>query len=231
MNKLLTEINEMHFSARLFKSTAIAIIGLALGVALWTATAPISVAQGMTAERMVEESLPQGQTMAKANKPDLLSAVCSAVKKFPKSAPQIVRVAASARPEWSKDIMRTAFRCVGTSDCGLLGRIYRSLVAADPENANALTELAIELAPSCSGTFQPGGGGGDDDDGGVFGNAPGNQNPPPGSIGGGGGQGNVVAVCLNGVTRFFSPEGAEDFLNGNPGATLGACGVTDDQNQ
>ena len=45
MKNMLKGTNGTHFSARLLRSTAVAITGVALGFALWTATAPISVAQ------------------------------------------------------------------------------------------------------------------------------------------------------------------------------------------
>ncbi len=196
------------------------------------ATAPAARAQGNNPSALIEKSLPQGQTLANASKADLLSAICSAVQKNPKAAPQIVRVAVTARPELAKDILRTAFRCAGSSDCSLLGRILRGAIAGAPDQSSALTSLAIELSPDCSGSFQPGGGGGSGDDGGNYGNAPGNQNPPPGTIGGGGGgQGTVVAVCFAGTTRFLSPQAAEDFLRNNPGAKVGPCVVTPVTNQ
>ncbi|MDQ6624181.1 MAG: hypothetical protein M3Y86_11955, partial [Verrucomicrobiota bacterium] len=163
---------------------------------------------------------------------DLLSAICSAVKKYPKSAPQIGRVAATARPEMAKDILRTIFRCLGSGDCNLLGRTLRGIISAVPNDASGLTSLAVELAPDCAGAL--GGGGTNPSDEGNYGNVPLNQNPPPGSIGGGGGQGTVVAVCVAGVeTRFFSPEGAQDFLKAhkNDGTHLGPCVVTPVTNQ
>jgi hypothetical protein len=225
MKNMLKGSNGTHFSARVLRSTAVAITGVALGVALWTATAPISTAQDASPERMIEESLPQGRTMANATKPQYLAAVCSAVKKFRDAAPQITRAAVAQKEAWRNDILRTVFRCLGTRDCVLLGRVLNGLVSAYPDDANALTELAVELAPGCADTF---GQGGTPDDGG-FGNAPGNLNPPPGSIGGSGGQGNLVAVCHNCRVIFVSPAAVQGHLN--HGDTLGACQVTPCQNR
>ncbi len=104
-------------------------------------------------------------------------------------------------------------------NCKRLNAVLQGAIAGAPGSASQLTELAAQLAPKCFGGGTP-----PPED--NFNAAPGNLNPPPGSIGGGGGQGNVVAVCFNGVTRFFSPQGAEQFLRNNPGATLGACVVT-----
>jgi hypothetical protein len=225
MKNMFKGSNGTHFSARVLRSTAVAITGVALGFALWTATAPISVAQDASPEQMIQQSLPQGRTMATASKPQFLAAVCSAVKNFRNAAPQIVRAATEARGAWRNDIIRTAVRCVGNRDCTVLGRIHNALVGAYPDDASQITELFGQLAPNC--TF--GGGGTPGDDEGGFGNAPGNLNPPPGSIGGSGGQGNLVAVCHNGFVIFVSPNAVQAHLN--HGDTLGACQVTPSQNR
>jgi hypothetical protein len=223
MKKLLMVSNGEHLAARIVKAALVLFITIGLSVMFWVASSPVAKAQDMSPEKMIESQLPQGKSVQTAGKAEFLAAVCAAVKKYRPSAPQIVAFAADLKSEWRNDIMRTAFRCVGTGDCRLLGRILRALTAANPNDAQELTELAIELAPNCASAF--GGGGGHDDEG-NFGNPPGNLNPPPGSIGGGGGQGNVIAVCFNGQTLFFSPQGAQEFLNANPGATLGECQVT-----
>jgi hypothetical protein len=222
MKNMLKGSNGTHFSARLLRSTAVAITGVALGFALWTATAPISVAQGSSPEQMIQQSLPQGRTMANATKPQFLSAVCSAVKNFRDAAPQIVRAAIEARSAWRNDIIRTAVRCLGNRDCDALNRVHNALVGAYPDDASAITELFGQLAQNCD--F----GGGTPDEG-NYGNPPGNLNPPPGSIGGSGGQGNLVAICHNGRTIFVSPRAVQAHLN--HGDTLGACQVTPSQNR
>jgi hypothetical protein len=228
MKKLLMVSNGEHLAARIVKATLVLLITLALGTMFWVASTPISKAQNMSPERMIESQLPQGKTVQTAGKAEFLAAVCAAVKKFRSAAPAIVRSAVDSHPEWKKDILRTAFRCIGSGDCRLLNRVLHAAITGHENDARELTELAIELAPDCASAF--GGAGGGSDDEGNFGNPPGNLNPPPGSIGGGGGQGNVIAVCFNGVTQFFSPEGAQDFINTHPGATLGACQVTQSQN-
>ncbi len=141
----------------------------------------------MTPARMVEANLPQGQTIATASKADLLSALCAAVKKNPKAAPQIARKVAASPPDLAKDIVQTVFRCLGDRDCNLLGRSLRAVISAVPGDASGLTTLAVELAANCAPSFPGPGIPGDE---GNFGQGPGNQNPSPGTIGGGGGQGN-----------------------------------------
>ncbi|MDQ6656372.1 MAG: hypothetical protein M3Y80_11225 [Verrucomicrobiota bacterium] len=227
MKNMLTRPAGTHFTARLLRSTAVLFTGVALGFALWTATAPMSIAQGMSPTQMIEANLPQGRTLATATKPQLLAAVCAAIKKNRGDAPQIVRVAVAAHKPWTTDIVRTAFNCVGSRDCRLLGQIFHAAVSSDPDDASALTDLATSLAPDCASSFQ-GNGNGNGEGEGNFGNGPGNVNPPPGSIGGGAGQGNTVAICHNGRTIFVSPRAAEAFLR--QGDTLGPCRVTPTQN-
>ncbi len=229
MTKMLKGSNGRHLSW--LRSTAVAIVGLGLAVALWSATVPMASAQGggdMT--RAVQDNLPRGQTVANASKADLLSAICAAVRKNRNQAPQIGRAIAQVRPDLAKDVLRTIFRCLGSDDCRLLGRVLRFVNEAVPDQASGNTSLALELAPDCATAF-PGGGPGGPDDGGNFGQGPANQNPPPGTIGGGGGQGNVVAICHNGKTIFVSPQGAENHLKNHPGDSLGACVVTPSSNQ
>lgn len=221
MKNMLTVSNGEYLAARSVRAALILLTTCALGAMFWVATIPAQ-AQSMSPVKMIESQLPQGKTIQTAEKADFLAAVCAAVQKFSSAAPQIAAAAAATHPEWKKDILRTIFRCLGTEDCRLLGRVLRALTAGDPR-ASELSELALELAPGCATSF---GGGQPGDDGGGFGNAPGNLNPPPGSIGGGGGQGNVIAICVNGLTRFVSPEEAQRILNSTPGATLGACVVT-----
>ena len=226
MKKMLTLSNGQPLAARILKSTLVLFIGLVLGTAFWVASMPVAHAQDMSPARMIESQLPAGKSMNSANKQEYLGALCSAVKKFRDAAPQIVRVAVDAHPNWSKDILRTAFRCLGTDDCDLLGRVLRAAISGNEGAAAALTRLAVELAPNCSNSFP----GGTEPGEGNFGNPPGNQNPPPGSVGGGGGQGNVVAVCHNGTTIFLTPQGAQDDLKKNPGDYLGPCVVTQTKN-
>jgi hypothetical protein len=223
MKNMLKGTNGTHFSARLMRSTAVALTGVALGFALWTATATISLAQESSPQQMLEQSMPAGQTMASASKPQFLGAVCSAVKKFRNAAPQIIRAAVEARGAWRNDIIRTAVRCMGVKDCAGLGSVHSALVGAFPADASEITDLFAQLAPSC--TF---GGGEPAPDEGNYGNPPGNLNPPPGSVGGSGGQGNLVAVCHNGRVIFVSPRAVQAHLN--HGDSLGSCQVTPTQN-
>lgn len=233
MKKLLTVSKGEHFAARLLRTMAVLLIGLGLGLAFWTATAPVVQAQDPSANfvRSVEQELPEGSTMASASKQQLVDALCAAIRKRPQSAPQLARVAAAARPEWNKDIMRAAFRCAPEGNCALLGRIYRAMVDANPDDASELNALAVRLAPDCASSF--GGEPGEDEGEGAFGGGPGNQNPPPGSIGGGGaGQGGRCQVCHveGGTRRTLTVSCNAVPLHLGHGDTEGPCPVTPTQN-
>ncbi len=221
MKKMLMVSNGEHFAARLIKATMVLLIGLALGTAFWAASTPSAQAAGMTAAQMIESQL-HGKTIATASKTDLSAAVCAAIRNNKSSARGIMQAAVSAHPDWRNDLLHSAFSCAGNQDCKLLGQILHGAIDGAPSAASSLTDLAGSLAPTCASAF----GGAPMETEGVFGNPPGtNLNPPPGTVGGGGGQGNVVAVCVNGQTRFVTPENAQNLINSGE-ATLGACQVT-----
>jgi hypothetical protein len=173
---------------------------------------------------VVENHLPAVQGLHKVSKGEFLTALPAAIKQYERVAPQLSGGATIVRKEWARDILRTAFDAAGPG-CGLRARILRSVIAADPEEADALAELAIELSPGCAGAF--GGSGGETAPGG-FGTPPSIDNfgnPPGLSFGvGAGGQGNLVAICHNGRTIFVAPQAVGAHLR--HGDTLGACQVT-----
>ncbi len=228
MKKMLTVSNSGPRSARIVKATSMLLISLALGTAFWVASTPVAQAEEMSPTKMIESQLPSGKTTASANESEYLAAVGGAVRKYRSSAPQIVHAAVIAHPAWKKNILRAAFRNLGTEDCRLLNAVLHAAIASDGSDASELTDLAIELAPNCASAFPHAAGGGGTEGEGNFGNPPGNVNPPPGSIGGGGGQSNLVAVCHNGHTIFVAPPAVEAHLR--HGDTVGPCVVTQIQN-
>ena len=166
------------------------------------------------------------KSLRRADKLAFMNAVPNSIKRYRQVAPQLSGGAVMVRKEWARDVLKEAFKAVG-SDCGMRGRILHSVIAAAPELAAELTELAVALGPDCAGAF--GGGGGAPSNGGDFGNPPdANSALPPADVGGsgGGGQGNVIAICHNGHTIFVSPQGAEFHLRNHRGDTLGPCQVT-----
>ena len=237
MKKLLTVSGGEHFAGRIRRTLGVLLIGFGLSTALWVATMPVAEAQtnqvSLNFVRAIESELPQGQTMANASKPNLLRALCAAIKKDRRNAAQIVRSAVSARQQWSKDILRAAFNCVGTTraNCDLLGDIYQSYIAAKPDDANDATELAVQLAPECASSFQARG---DGEGEGNFGDATANQLPPPGSISGGGGsQSGRCQVCHtsgNGQRKTLTISCNAVPAHIGHGDTEGPCPVTPTQN-
>jgi hypothetical protein len=180
---------------------------------------------------VIENRLDSLKNLRGVGKAQFLQALPNAIQEYRQIAPQLAGGATIARKEFARDILRESFKAVG-GDCGMRGRILHSVIAADPEEAAALTEMAIALGPDCAGAFGGRGAGGQETGEEGFGNAPVNPsfgNPP--GIPGGGGQGNVVAICHNGQTIFLSPSDAERHLRDNPGDTVGPCQVTSFQNR
>jgi hypothetical protein len=220
MKNMLTGKNGLHFTARLLRSTALAVTGVALAVTLWMAAAETTFAQNDPRQQL--QTALGGTSPAEAGRAELLRAVTTLSQGNRNRAPQIARAAAEARPEWATDVLRAAFSTLGSDDCALAGRILRAVIAAAPDQAAQLTELAQQLAPNCNFPGADPGAGAPDEGG--FGAAPLNMNPPPGSIGGRGGQGNLVAICHNGRTIFVSPAAVDAHLG--HGDTVGPCQVT-----
>ncbi len=174
---------------------------------------------------VLEGQLPAVQSLRKVGKEQFLGTLPKAIKRYRQIAPQVSGRAAMVRKDWALDVLEEAFKAAGP-DCGMRARILRSVIAAAPEKAPELTELAISLGPDCAGAFG-GGGASPSSDSDGFGNpASLNNSLPPFPSIGGGGQGNVIAICHNGQTIFVSPQEAEAHLRNHGGDTLGACTVT-----
>ncbi len=226
-NLIIMESNGEHRARQIVKATLVLLTVAALSAMFWVASTPVAKAESPAElTSMLQAEMPAGKTVQDASKAEFLAALNSAVEKHRNSAPALASLAASLHPEWKKDILRTIFHTLGDKDCVALARVLKALSDGDP-NASELNDLAIELAPNCASTFGselPGIGEGGD--AGGFGGGPSGVSAPPGSIGGGGGQGNLIAICFNGVTQFLSPDAASEFVRSHPGATVGECQVT-----
>jgi FecR protein len=180
---------------------------------------------------VIEHDLPSVRSLHSVGRGEFFGALPASIKQWRNVSPQLSGSATIIRREWARDILRSAFQAVGP-DCPLLTKILRSVVAADPSEASALTHLAIELMPQCAEQFKNIGIAGEKNGGG---DGAGGPAPNPGfgnsTIAGGGGQGNVIAICHNGRTLFLSPGAAQQQLQKNPGDTFGPCQVTPAQNQ
>ena len=241
MKKLLTVPQGEHFAAQIRGTMAALLIGLALVMVLWTATAPVAEAQGPDAQQTLQSNLPPNTSMAKATKGQLVAAVTGAVKSSPRGIGQFVRLAAQARKGDVEDIVAAAIRALGRNpDCQLVVQAVDAGMDANPDVAARIVELALRLAPNCASQIQQmdraGGRGtdGSEEGEGNFGNAPGNQNPPPGSISGGGGsQSGRCQVCHttgNGQRKTLTISCNALPAHIGHGDTEGACPVTPTQN-
>ena len=105
---------------------------------------------------MIENGLPAVQGLRGVGKCSFLSALPAAIKHYRQVAPQLAGGATIVRREWARDILREAFKTIGP-DCAMRARILRSVIAAAPEHAAELTELAVALGPNCAETFGGGG--------------------------------------------------------------------------
>ena len=243
MKKLLTVSKGEHLAARVRGTLAVLLIGMSLGLALWTATTPLAQAQGSSAEQTLQSKLPANTSLAKANKNQVVQAVGAAVQGSPRNIGQFVSVAAQARKGDAVDIVAAAIRALGTDpDCDLVVRAVEAGVEASPKNAAQIVENAVRVAGTCGPAVQqataanrPNDAGSRGDAGeGNFGNTAGNQNPPPGSISGGGGsQSGRCQVCHRdgqgrGRTLTISCNAVPAHIR--HGDTEGPCPVTPTQN-
>jgi FecR protein len=155
MQKLLTAWNGGHWFGELLKPAFVLLGGLALGFAFWTTTAPVAKAREMTPAEMIQSKLPPAKTLVTASKPEVLFAVCGAIREWTNDAPQIVRTAAEARKESARDIVATGIRCLGDHpDCKLAGGIVGAGLAVNPAAASNIIDLALQLASDCRGAIE-----------------------------------------------------------------------------
>jgi hypothetical protein len=101
---------------------------------------------------LIQSKLPPGKTIVTATDPELLDAVCNAVKQSPAELASIVRTVAPARKRLQMDIFCKAVRCAserGALDCNLVNDILRQWTRERPDEAAHLLELALSCAPNC----------------------------------------------------------------------------------
>ena len=233
MKKLMV-INTDHLFGRFLRSAVVLFIGIALGFVFWTATAPVAkAARDMTPADMIQSKLPTPKTLMSATKPEVLSAVCGAVKKWRTDAAQIARTAAGARKEIAGDIVASAISCLGEHpNCDLTGQIVAAGLAANPDGSANIMELALQSAPDCYAAIERAAGG-ERGEGGGFTDPPSNQNPPPGTTGAGAGQEKCI-VCHNphNYHEIEIPcDQVDKFLKNHPGDYRGRCQATPPKNR
>ena len=233
MQKLLTAWNGAAWFGELLKPAFVLLVGLALGFAFWTTTAPVAKAREMTPAEMIQSKLPSAKTLVTASKPEVLFAVCGAIREWKNDAPKIVRTAAEARKELAGDIVATGIRCLGDHpDCELVGEIVGAGLAANPAAASNIIDLALQLAPDCRGAIEVAAGPAEGPVNVL--NGPANINPPPGSVLGGGGgftpEEAAVTICDHGQNVQLPASRADAYLRSHRGSVRGVCQVTPDKN-
>ncbi len=229
MNKRRAKTIGKEHSLPALKTPALFAISIALGAAFWMASLPIARGATVTPAEMIQSHLPHSMSMASSPKDDMLAAVCKAISKNQKDAPGIVRTAAGARKELTADILKTAVHCLKSDkddhDCELERSTLQEAIAADPDQAAALTELFIGLTPGCISSPEEGPN--------ANTNNASNVNGAPGSLGGGGGggNGNTCPVCHNNHSIQVACSERDHYLRKHPGDTAGPCEATPHTNR
>ena len=210
-------------------------VGIALFALFWVCApvvfaAPANEGGGKTPAELIQAKLPAGTTLASASEPQLLDAVCKAVKQNPNQAELIVRTAGGPRKDLRAKMICMAVSCGHGfiedkgANCSWLVDIVQEWSKSDPDMANRLVESVGQCSPECRDLLvSPGEGPGN------FGVTPLNINAPPGSVGGGSG-GNVCQVCHNGQNVQVACTDLSSYLASHPGDTSGACPATPSQN-
>ena len=228
MNEQHAKTNGRALTCSIWKTPALVAASVLLAGSFWMASLPIAQAKAITPAEMIQAHLPHAMSLTSAPKAELLSAVCQAVTKNRKEAPQIVRTAADARKEYTADILKTAVHCLHTDaehpDCELAHLILKEAIAADNDQADSLTELFLQVAPGCADSPEEG-------PNGNFNNVS-NLNGAPGSLGGGSAaSGETCSVCHANQSIQVACSELNSYLRGHPGDTAGACEATPNANR
>jgi hypothetical protein len=214
----------------------------AVGLIFWAVVAPSALARGGGPAELLQSNLPKSKTLGSASQSEVLDAVCSAIRKSPRDAAQVVTAAAGTRKELAADAVGKALTCVGSLNSELVAGIVAAGIAANPDAAAAITERAIMIAPdfrsaversSRADSSQTEASGHAAEGEGGFTNPPGNQNGPPGSFAGGGGgfnpQEGKCTVCHNDKNPHeisIPCSQVPKYLADHPGDYEGSCQAT-----
>ena len=120
----------------------------AMAVGLWL-TAPAARARELSPAELIEKALPARMTIEKASKSDLLSAVCTAVRKHRRSGVGITTASATARGEYAGEIVAAVLRCAGKVDCDYVGAIVKAGASVRPGTVTPISDAAMARAPKC----------------------------------------------------------------------------------
>jgi hypothetical protein len=228
MNEKRTPSTRQTLVASLWKTPVLLAISASLAAIFWIASVPVARAATITPAEMIQANLPHSQSLASAPKAAVLSAICKAVSKNQKEAPEIVRTAAGARKELTADILQAVVNCLQENrvklDCTLARSTLQQAIAANGDQADSLTELFIQLSPTCVESPEEG-------PNINFSNVS-NINPAPGSVAAGSGTSHeTCSVCHNNHSIQVACSNLENYLSHHPGDTAGRCEATPDTNR
>ncbi len=207
---------------------------LVLSVGLWFAASPASRGRDSSPADLIENALPARVTIEGASKPDLLSAVCAAVRKHRKSGVGITAAAAAAaRGEYADDIVGTVLGCTGKIDCEYVGAVVKAAVSVRPGAATAISDAAMARAPDCEETIQAAArAAARSEDDRVKTNSPSASDPgPPVGTSVSPEEGfdpyeQLALVCDDGTQRAIRESLLADFLRLHSRAAIGPCPPT-----
>jgi hypothetical protein len=225
MNKQQLKTTRPPLGASVWKTTMLLAVSASLAFIFWIASLPMVRAAALTPAEMLKANLPHTQSLVSAPKADVLSAICKAVSNNQKEAPDIVRTAAGVRKELAEDILKTAVNCLNGNkrefNCTLARATLQEAIAANGDRANSLTELFIQLSPTCVESPTEG----------PDSNLP-NVNNVTGPAGSGAASnGNTCAVCHNNHSIQVACSNLENYLKKHPGDHAGACEATPNENR
>jgi hypothetical protein len=222
MNKQRARISPRPLASAVWTTPLLLAMSLSLAATFWIACIPMADGAAITPAEMIKANLSHSQSLASAPKADILSAICKAVRKNQKEAPDIVRTAAGARKELTADILKTAVSCLKEDkadlDCDLARSTLQEAIAVNGDQADSLTELFIQLTPTC---VESPGEGPDVNVSTVTGTAGGGPLPST----------DTCSVCHANQSIQVNCADLNNYLRKHPGDTAGACEATPNANR
>ncbi len=192
----------------------------------WLLPLPDLIARDPSPAELIQQGLSGRRTLKSANKVDLLSAVCRAVRQRRSEAPAITSAAVTVRPALTAEIVSRLLSCSGQLDCDFVVQIVSAAAAANNNALTAIGDAAVARAPNCADAV-------------VRALKGTGRRPAPGSAKSNGATTNgpgaaaseetfdplesLVLVCDNGTPRAIRASLVDEFLNTHPGSIRGAC--------
>lgn len=201
---------------------------LFLALGFFCTLAPFSLGADPAPAKLIQKFLPSKKTIRSASKPEVLSAVCSAVRKNRKSGAPIASAAVTARSEFAGDIVAGVLRCAGKTDCDYVGSVVAAAFSARASAATSISDAAMARAPNCEENIQKAA----TASGNTESDAVATKDEPPATgTSAGTNEGfdpheQLVPVCENGAQRAVRASQVDDFLRTHPASVSGRCPPT-----